>query len=229
MPIRRAEKKKKNEQRKKTSVSKYLNRGNGIKEMIKLLVIYYLAGVLLLSCFGVLGLFIEPKQYATSDLNDYGHYIGNGDNQFASEYINAFFPEKIESSFTDVTYSYRAQDLGNYAFEAYLEFVIEDEKEFQEFISEKTAGMKSKVFSYDSDFVEYELDDSLRVSVLDGEENQNGKIWIDEAQIGKILCNEKEHRIIFVAMAMRDAWDAYCDFFCCFFNRFNIDPVRYRY
>lgn len=183
------------------------------------LIIVLIVGALLLT---------KPKQYATSDINNYGHYIGNGDNQFASKYISAFFPEAIESSFTDVTYSYRAQNLGNYAFEAYLEFVIEDEKAFHEFVSAKTSGLECKEFSYDPNFVEYTLNDSLEISVMDGGKNQNRRIWISTARIGKILCNAEEHRIIFVAMAMRDAWYAYSDYFCCYFDRFNIDPTKYK-
>lgn len=198
-----------------------------MKQLLKVLIVCFSVIMLMGTLVVGLQLFTKPEQYATSDINNYGHYIGNADNQFASKYISAFFPENIESSFTDVTYSYRAQDWGNYAFEAYLEFVIEDEKAFQEFISLKTYGMESKVFSYDPDFVEYTLDDSLSISVIDDGENQNGRIWIDSAAIGKILCNIKEHRIIFVAMAMRDAWDAYSDFFCSYFDRFNIDPAKY--
>ena len=183
------------------------------------LIIVLLVGALLLT---------KPKQYATSDINNYGNYIGNVDNQFASKYISAFFPEIIESSFTDVTYSYRAQNLGNYAFEAYLEFVIEDEKAFHEFISGKTSGLECKEFSYDPNFVEYTLDDMLDISVIDGEDDQNRKISIHKARIGKILCNAEEHKIIFVAIAMRDAWFAYSDYFCCYFDRFNIDPTKYK-
>ena len=182
------------------------------------LIIILIVGALLLT---------KPKQYATSDINNYGNYIGNGDNQFASKYISAFFPEIIESSFTDVTYSYRAQNLGNYAFEAYLEFVIEDEKAFHEFVSAKTSGLECKEFPYDPNFVEYTLDAMLDISVIDGEDDQNRKILIHNARIGKILCNAEEHRFIFVAIAMRDAWDAYSDYFCCYFDRFNIDPTKY--
>ena len=198
-----------------------------MKQLLKLLIICFLIIVLMGAIVVCLKLLTKPEQYATSDINKYGHYVGNADNQFASEYISAFFPEIIESSFTDVTFSYKAQNLGNYAFEAYLEFVIEDDKAFQEFIGAKTYGMESKAFSYDPNFVEFTLDDSLSISVIDGKENQSRRIWIGSATIGKILCNTKEHRIIFVAMAMRDAWDAYSDFFCCYFDRFNIDPVKY--
>ena len=170
---------------------------------------------------------IGLKQHATSNISEYGHYIGNADNQFASKYISAFFPEIIESSFTDVNYSYRAQNFGNYAFEAYLEFVIEDEKAFHEFISGKTSGLECKEFPYDPNFVEYTLDDMLDIGVIDDEDDQNRKISIYNARIGKILCNAEEHRIIFVAIAMRDAWFAYSDYFCCYFDRFNIDPTKY--
>jgi hypothetical protein len=198
-----------------------------MKNLLKVLIISVSFWALIIVLIVGALLLTKPKQYATSDINNYGNYIGNADNQFASKYISAFFPEIIESSFTDVTYSYRAQNLGNYAFEAYLEFVIEDEKAFHEFISAKTSGLECKEFSYDPNFVEYTLDDSLEISVRDGENNQNRRIWISEARIGKILCNAEEHRVIFVAMAMRDAWDAYSDYFCCYFDRFNIDPVKY--
>ena len=199
-----------------------------MKKLLKNLIVCASIGVLSVAfLIGILAL-DKPKQYATSDINNYGNYIGNVDNQFASKYISAFFPENIESSFTDVTYSYRAQNLGNYAFEAYLEFVIEDEKAFHEFISGKTSGLECKEFSYDPNFVEYTLDDMLDISVIDGEDDQNRKISIHNARIGKILCNAEEHRFIFVAMAMRDAWDAYSDYFCCYFDRFNIDPTKYK-
>lgn len=198
-----------------------------MKNLLKVLIISVSFWALIIVLIVGALLLTKPKQYATSDINNYGNYIGNADNQFASKYISAFFPEIIESSFTDVTYSYRAQNLGNYAFEAYLEFVIEDEKAFHEFISGKTSGLECKEFSYDPNFVEYTLDDMLDISVIDGEDDQNRKISIHNARIGKILCNAEEHKIIFVAIAMRDAWDAYSDYFCCYFDRFNIDPTKY--
>ena len=198
-----------------------------MKEWLKITMIAIAIIVLMAALFVGILLFDKPKQYATSDINNYGRYIGNADNRFASEYICAFFPEIIESSFTDVTYSYRAQNWGNYAYEAYLEFVIEDEKAFYEFISANTSGLECKEFSYDPDFVEYTLDDMLDIGIINGEDDQNRKISIHNARIEKILCNAEEHRIIFVAMAMRDAWQAYSDFFCCYFDRFNIDPTRY--
>ena len=198
-----------------------------MKNLLKVLIISVSFWALIIVLIVGALLLTKPKQYATSDINNYGNYIGNADNQFASKYISAFFPEIIESSFTDVTYSYRAQNLGNYAFEAYLEFVIEDEKAFHEFISGKTSGLECKEFPYDPNFVEYTLDDMLDIDVINGEDKQNRQIWISTARIGKILCNAEEHRIIFVAMAMRDAWDAYSDYFCCYFDRFNIDPTKY--
>ena len=198
-----------------------------MKNLLKVLIISVSFWALIIVLIVGALLLTKPKQYATSDINNYGNYIGNVDNQFASKYISAFFPEIIESRFTDVTYSYRAQNLGNYAFEAYLEFVIEDEKAFHEFISGKTSGLECKEFPYDPNFVEYTLDDMLDISVIDGEDDQNRKISIHNARIGKILCNAEEHKIIFVAIAMRDAWDAYSDYFCCYFDRFNIDPTKY--
>lgn len=198
-----------------------------MKEWLKITIIAIAIILLFVALFVGILLFDKPKQYATSDINDYGRYIGNADNRFASEYICAFFPEMIEDTFTDVTYSYKAQNYANFAFEAYLEFVIKDEEAFYEFISANTSGLKCKEFSYDPNFVEYTLDDSLQLFVPDGADNQDYKVEIRYAEIGKILCNAEEHRIIFVAMAMGDAWHAYSDFFCCYFDRFNIDPTKY--
>ena len=80
----------------------------GLCVSVVLLSVTFFVGVFLLNM-------VMTKQYATSDINDYGHYIVIAGNEYASKYINAFFPERIESSFTDVTYSYRAQDNANYA------------------------------------------------------------------------------------------------------------------
>ena len=199
-----------------------------MKKLLIFAIICASVGVLSIAILiGAFLMSVIPKQYATSDISDYGYYIGNKDNQFASEYIGKFFPEIIEDSFTDVTYSYRAQNYANYAFEAYLEFVIEDEKTFEKFISAKTSGIEPKTFSYDPSFIEYTLDDTLEIFILDSKDNENSKIEIRYAKIGKILCNAEEHRIIFVAMAMRDAWGAYSDYFCRYFDRFNIDPTNY--
>ena len=165
---------------------------------------------------------VNPRQHVTSDIEHYGHYTGNVDNQYAKEYIEEIFPEKIEEYFTDITYSYRAQNYANYAFEAYLEFTIEDKNTYEDYTNAITDGLVGQPFRYDSSYMEYTLDDELTVYPNDKEACE-----IDCAWIRKVLCNPDEHRVIFVALAAWDAWEARTDFFCVYFNRFDIDPTEY--
>lgn len=159
------------------------------------------------------------QQYSTTNVSDYGKYVGNYDNDFPEEFINSFFPEKIEINFSDVKYSYKAQKGDTYAFEAYLEFQIENEAEFQSYISEKTGNSAVK-FKYDSDFKEYVIFDEFQ---LNGEESKS----IRGAKIGKILYSEKDQRIIYVAIGVYDGGMVTTDFLCQYFERFDIDPTKY--
>ena len=160
-----------------------------------------------------------PQQYSTTNVSDYGKYVGNYDNDFPEEFINSFFPEKIEINFSDVKYSYRAQKGDTYAFEAYLEFQIEKESEFQSYVYEKI-GNSAMNFKYDSDFKEYVIFDEFQ---LNGEESKS----IRGAKIGKILYSEKNQRIIYVAIGVYDGGMVTTDFLCKYFERFDIDPIKY--
>ncbi len=161
-----------------------------------------------------------PRQYVTTDLKDYGKYVGNYDNDFANEFIPSFFPLKIEDNFENVKYSYRAQKGDTYAFEAYLEFQIEDEKAFQSHVLEKT-GNNATEFQCDLDFKEYVISNEFQ---LIGEDSDG----ISRAKIGKILYSENEHRIIYVAIGVYDGGLVDTDFLCEYFNRFDIDPKNYK-
>ena len=164
-----------------------------------------------------------PRQHCTTDIEDYGKYVGNYDNDSVEAFITSFFPEKIEDDFANVKYSYRAQKGDAYAYEAYLEFQIEDEEEFESYILMKTGG-KAVEFSYDSDFKEYVISDILDLQTEEGEKTYN----IGGAKIGKILYSEKDHRIIYVAIGVYDGGLAKTSFLCEYFNRFNIDPLKYK-
>lgn len=163
--------------------------------------------------------FAFPRQYVTTDLEDYGNYVGNYDNDFAETFTASFFPEKIEDNFEDVKYSYRAQKGDTYAFEAYLEFQIEDEASFQSYVFEKI-GDGAIDFQYDLDFKEYVISDEFQLA---GEESHG----IRSAKIGKILYSEKDHRVIYVAIGVYDGGLVKTDFLCEYFNRFEIDPTNY--
>ncbi len=160
-----------------------------------------------------------PRQFYTTNISDYGMYVGNYDNDFPEEFISSFFPEEIEENFFNVKYSYKAQKGDSYAFEAYLEFQIVNKEEFQSYISDKI-GNSAVNFKYDSDFKEYVLSDDFQL-------NDEGSKSIRGAKIGKILYSEKDQRIIYVAIGVYDGGMVTTDFLCKYFDRFAIDPIKY--
>jgi len=164
-----------------------------------------------------------PRQYVTTDIADYGKYKGNYDNKTVREFISSFFPDEIESDYSNVTYSYRAQKNDAYAFEAYLSFVIEDEMQYNAFVEEHTAGLNQQAFRYDAAYWEYVVIDEFDPS----SQYENGIVSIRYAKIGKILCNPEKQEVIFVAMGVYDGGVAKTDFLCVYFNRFQIDPKEY--
>lgn len=177
---------------------------------------------------GVLLWSFTPRQYSTDNVEEYGKYIGNYNNDIPCEFITSFFPECIDTTFVDVIYSYRAQKGDTYAYEAYLEFVIEDAELYESFIQQKTAQWASKPFLYDSTFTEYTVSDVFEPTNLNGNINMNTPVSIRYAKIGKILCSKEEQRIIFVALGVYDGGIAKTDFLTVYFNRFEIDPASYK-
>ena len=176
--------------------------------------------VVLILFVGSVVSFFYPQQYVTTDLADYGKYVGNYDNKSANKFITSFFPDEISDDFQNVKYSYRAREGDAYAFEAYLEFQIEDETAFESYIAENI-GDGATAFEYDPDYKEYVLADALWLASSD-------RKGISYAKIGKILYSEKEQRIIYVALAVFDGAGATADFLCVYFERFGIDPVAYQ-
>ena len=138
-----------------------------------------------------MNLLIYPFQYATTDINDYGKYIGNSYNKTPRKVITSFFPEKIEPYFADVNYSYRAERGNTYAFEAYLEFTIENIDTYKEYVSSVTAGLEGTPFPYDSSYIEYSIgslilpdDDTFQVG-------ETTHIGFRAADVRMILCSEE--------------------------------------
>ena len=171
------------------------------------------------------------KTYITTDIENYGEYIGNYDNKTVAKQINSFFPESIEDSFSSVRYSYRAQIGDTYAYEAFLEFIIEDKEQFLQFVSDHTAGIDGQVFEYDNEFVEHSISQKYiltdDVSKDDSSVKDNSHIGISRALIQKILVNENEQRIIFVCLGVWDGGYVRMDYLSTFFDRFGIDPKEY--
>ena len=169
----------------------------------------------------------QSRQYITTELSDYGKYTGNYDNEFPQEFITSFFPNTIENSFSDIKFEYRAQKKDTYAFEAYLEFRIEDPAEFQAFIDEHV-GKNVSDFSYDTNFKEYVIADELGLVVLDQKtSNADGFYHIQCAKIGKILYSEITQQIICIALGVYDGGVVTTDFLCNYFDRFDIEPYHY--
>ena len=188
--------------------------------------------ILILVAGGALMLFaaskpIESYYYETTSLADYGDYIGNNDNGFAWKFISSFFPQEIQDNFTDITYSYRAEDFDVYGFEAYLEFTIEDQSEFIQHIESIAAANQWHPFAFDPDYMEYCIVDELELSTHweDGGAYEHPHIM--EAEIGKILYAPEEQKIIYVAIAVYDGGGVTTEFLSVFFERFNINPVSY--
>ena len=167
----------------------------------------------------------SPDRYVTTDISDYGNFVGNCDNDYAKEYISDFLPGKIESYFMDVEYSYRAIEDGNYSYEAYLEFRIDDPETFRAFIGADIME-NSTVFSYDPQFKEYVLSERIGLSDITISEESDA-YYIQSAQITKILYAEETGQIIYVVLGVRDGWFATTDFLCKYFDRFDIDPKEY--
>lgn len=186
----------------------------------------------LVVCLGLIALIwsVAPRQYVTTDLADYGNYIGNYDNQSVQKFITSFFPKEIQKKFTNITYSYRAQKNDTYAFEAYLEFTIEDAHEYEEFITQNTSGLEKKSFPYDDSYTEYVIfDEFYPIGYLDDNDDQEDDldIHIRYAKIGKILCSNEDQKIIYIALGVYDGGIVTTDFLSVYFNRFNINPKEY--
>lgn len=83
-----------------------------MRKVIKWCTIICAVACLLLASYGLfLRAPYNAKVFVTDDINDYGKYIGNYDNDTPSDFINSFFPASISNSFTDVKYHYKAKNL----------------------------------------------------------------------------------------------------------------------
>ena len=160
--------------------------------------------------------------YSTTDISSYGVITGMNDDELAKELFSELFPEQIDESFKDVKYSYTAENIDQWDFEIYLEFVIEDKVQFQEYVRNLDASdMLCKTFRYDENYLEYVYSDWYEIQFNQGDNT------ISNTEIAKVLINPDEQRIITVALGVVDGGGAYVYDYTCFFDRFGIDPVEY--
>lgn len=173
----------------------------------------------------VISLYIPIEHTEKTDIADYGTYSGTYADDIVQAYIDSFFPETISTSFQDIKYSYKAEKLDTYAFEAYLEFSIEDAAEFYSYIYSVAPENAWRQFPFDENFMEYSIDNRFDISTHD-----SGKLTchsIEYAGIKKILYCTQTQTIIYVAIGVHDGGGVGTDYLCVFFERFGIDPVVY--
>lgn len=173
-------------------------------------------------------LFIPPKYTERTAISDYGNYDGTAVDSFTTQYIQSFFPREIEDYFSDVKYSYKVENTDTYGFEAFLEFTIENETEFQTYISEITSDENWQDFSYAPGYKEYSIENVLELDI-DAVDDPSSVFYrqILYAKIRKVLYSPEEQRIIYVAIGVYDGGGIGTNYLNVFFDRFQIDPVEY--
>ena len=171
------------------------------------------------------------EQYMTTDISDYGDFMGTlekFDGEKAEQFVFSFFPKKIDDSFSEVTYSYSAEE--RRAFAVYLEFVIEDKKAYDAFVLEYTSGIEKKCFAHDNTYEDYTIQEQVSLGGLDNNEDgiyQRSEVFYSISNFKKILCSPSEQRIIFVAIYADDTPASLEELdFGRYFDRFNIDPLK---
>ena len=161
---------------------------------------------------------VNAEVYETNDIADYGIITGNCDNDPPKEFIASFFPGEIKESFSDVTYHYKAKNFDTYAYEAYLEFVIEDAEAFAAYLADH--ANTATTFAYDESYMACEI---ARTLDLSRPAKANGAYAIDNAKVGYILYNTEEQRIIYFALGVFDGGGTDTSELNYFFDRFDIE------
>lgn len=170
----------------------------------------------------LLGVFIfmlsHSETYETNDIADYGNITGNYDNDTPREFIFSFFPEKLDNSFSDVVYHYKAKKFDAHAYEVFLDVTVDDPIAFTLFVGPYIND--SAPFPYDQSFMEVTIAQELWLHRSSSDQNL---LYIDYARIGKILYSESEQRVIFFALGVLDGGGTSTSELSYFADRFNID------
>lgn len=168
--------------------------------------------------------------YETNDVADYGIVKGNYNNDKPQRFISSFFPQKIEDYFSDITYHYKAKKGDTYAYEMYLEFVIQDAEKYTSFISNVIGNEVCEPFHFDPNYRAYYVSNYLSLDQWPEDHklySEDAPPFITNAKIGLVLFSEAEQRIVFFALGMYDGGGADVEELGYFFNRFGIDPLEY--
>lgn len=200
---------------------------NGAANILRYHFFVFIIGVVLLGVLLFAALHLPTTYTETTNIEDYGNYSGTGFDSFTRQYISSFFPEAIDASFSNVGYSYKAENLDTYGFEAYLEFTIEDKQQFNEYVAALAGMGEWAEFPFDPGFMECRIEDVLW---LDDEVEDQESIYhhqIMRAKIRKILYSPETQTIIYVALGVYDGGGVGTNYLNTFFNRFDLDPLEY--
>ncbi len=163
--------------------------------MKKLAIILVLCAICLSSC--------APHSHITN-IAEYGKY-----DDCVAEHETKFFPELNEDIMSNFKYSYNADCIIDCAHEIYLEFTIEDEAEFANFINENknniiqsNKDVVTQKFKYDGTYTEVIIEDVIEIR-----HNDEGELAIDRAFIRKMLYSEETSSIIFINLYVVDYWE----------------------
>ncbi len=198
-----------------------------VKKTIDTLLVLFVLGFILLPVLLVAYFFCSyGAVYETNDIADYGTITGNFENDMPKEFIFSFFPDEIHPEFSDVTYHYKAKKGDAYAYECYLEFVIEDPGVYQDFLAGYADISEPTAFAYDAMFMEHSVSNILDIHWKSPNE-ENG-YPMERAKIGKVLYCDAEQRIIFFALGIWDGGGTDTSELNYFFSKFNINVVEYQ-
>ena len=189
-----------------------------------LIILSFVIILLLAIVLGMIHRTTRTGVYETTDVAEYKKIAGNEDNATPQAFVNSFFPEKIESSFTNVVYHYTALENASHAYECYLEFTIEDSELFSSFIDKTIQRENTTDFQYDNTFQEYSIRNQFDLSMT--RQTSNGTYPIQYAVVGKILFSEQDQRVIFWALGVWDGGEN-TNQLNTFFSRFDIDAYDY--
>lgn len=164
------------------------------------------------------------KVYKTDNINDYGKYVGNFDNEKPTLFIESFFPITIEDYFSEIKYHYKAKKGDTYAYQAYLEFEIKDPETFLAYLNANIETSECIPFQYDNSYMEYSVSNILH---LDLQEDTDGEFPILYANIGKVLYSAEKHKFIFFALGVFDGGGTNTAELSYFFDRFDVDVKDY--
>lgn len=162
----------------------------------------------------------DGKVYETNNVEDYGIVTGNYDNIKPKEFADSFFPKCIEPIFSDVNYHYKAITGDTYAYEMWLEFVIKDTAQYEEYLSTLGNGKTPHMFAYDNRYSVYTIEETFDIN----QSSNSNKYSIEYAKLGKILFSKDEQRIIFIAMGVFDGGYTTTEDLNYYWSRFNIEP-----